>query len=531
MNSKLTLKWSFAMNGLRVFIIILLVLGVFFRFVNLDRKTYWGDEAHTSILISGYTFEERAQQTRNGSLISIKELQKFQSPDPNKSAFASVIDTIKNLATQDNQHMPLYYSLVTLWLQWFGHSVAVTRSFSAFISVLAFPCLYWLCQELFESSLVGWIAMGLIAVSPAHVLYAQEARPYSLWIVAILLSSAALLRAMRLKTKISWLIYAATVSLGLYTHLLFGLVLIGHATYVAAIERFRLSKTLISYVLTSLAGFLTFVPWILIMITITPKFDAQSWQTATRATTLSVAIRWAGLVSRPFFDLGVGPSDPLKLQIPLIPFILILLTLIIYSIYFLCSQTPKRVWLFVLTLIGVAGLALMLPDLIFGQRRGTTRFIFPCILGIQISVAYLLTTQMTSISANNRRQKLWQFISVILISMEVISCAISSQAEMWWNKAPDKNGYNSQMASIVNEATQPLLISDAYEVYVFSYKLDPKVRLQLVGKGDIPEIPDGFSEVFLYKPSESLRFGLEKEYKSEVKPLYKFLWKLESARR
>lgn len=45
--------------------------------------------------------------------------------------------------------------------------------------------------------------MALIAVSPFHVLYAQEAREYSLWTVTILLSSAALLRAMRVKTKLS----------------------------------------------------------------------------------------------------------------------------------------------------------------------------------------------------------------------------------------------------------------------------------------------------------------------------------------
>ena len=58
------------------------------------------------------------------------------------------------------------------------------------------------------------------------------------------------------------------------------------------------------------------------------------------------------MVSRAFLDLGVAPNDSGKLKIVLIPFILILLALIIYSIYFICRTTYKRVWLFVLTLSG-----------------------------------------------------------------------------------------------------------------------------------------------------------------------------------
>jgi uncharacterized membrane protein len=40
-------------DGLRFLVITLLVLGIFFRFVNIDRKIYWGDEVFTSLRISG----------------------------------------------------------------------------------------------------------------------------------------------------------------------------------------------------------------------------------------------------------------------------------------------------------------------------------------------------------------------------------------------------------------------------------------------------------------------------------------------
>ncbi|MEG4330199.1 hypothetical protein Q5688_33505, partial [Microcoleus sp. herbarium5] len=57
-----------------------------------------------------------------------------------------------------------------------------------------------------------------LAVSPLHVLYAQEARPYSLWSALILLSCASLLRALRLQNKLSWSIYAVANIMGFYTH-------------------------------------------------------------------------------------------------------------------------------------------------------------------------------------------------------------------------------------------------------------------------------------------------------------------------
>ncbi|MEG3894728.1 hypothetical protein QT989_03590 [Microcoleus sp. SVA1_B6] len=39
-------------------IIAVLVIGVFFRFANLDRKFYWIDETYTSLRVSGYTEAE-----------------------------------------------------------------------------------------------------------------------------------------------------------------------------------------------------------------------------------------------------------------------------------------------------------------------------------------------------------------------------------------------------------------------------------------------------------------------------------------
>lgn len=533
MTSKLTSNSSLPPTWLRFLIVVLLVLGIFFRFFNLDKKVYWLDETYTSLRISGYTTSELSQhitQVFDGHVFGVEnfknDLQEYQYINSKNG----LIDTIKSLAVEDPQHSPLYYIMARYWVQWLGNSVAAIRSLSALISLLVFPCIYWLCLELFGSSLVGWIAVVLIAVSPFHVLYAQEAREYSLWTVTILLSSASLLHAMRLKTKLSWGTYAATVALGFYTYPFSGLVTIGHGIYVASIERFRLSKTLANYLLASLVGLLASAPWLLVIIFNLRRFYGTTVWTVNESELPLVKV-WLQNLSYAFFDVDSGElQSQFAYDNPLTYFLLLTpLILVVYSVYFLCRKTPKKILLFILTLMGVTALILALPDLVLGGQRTTiARYLIPCYLGIQLAVAYLLAHQISSISVTIlRRQKLWQLITMVLLSGGVLSCTIISQAESSWNKLTEP--YTPQVARIINQANQPLVISDDQLIHkvnrllCLSYLLEPKVQLGL----DIPKIPDGFSDVFLYDPAEAWRHKFEKEYK--IEPIYKRggLWQLE----
>ncbi|MFN6461367.1 MAG: glycosyltransferase family 39 protein [Nostoc sp. DedVER02] len=519
-------NWNISKSWLRFVIIILLVIGVFFRLANLDKKVYWGDEAFSSLRISGYLQAEMNDQLSDGRVFTIEDLHKYQYPNAEKNAG----DTLKGIILEDSQILPLYIIVARFWVELFGDSIAVARSFSAFISLFTFPLLYLLCVELFESSLVGWMAIALIAVSPIHLVYAQEVRAYSLWIVTVLMSSVALLRAMRLKTKVSWGIYAVTISLGLYTHLFFALVAFGQGIYLMAMERFRLSKTSIYYLISSLAGVMSFVPWIWVIIT-NPQPEAVSWAN-DKQTLLESGMRWAGLFSRPFLDLGISPNAPGIVKIALIPFILIILSLIIYSIYFLCRRTPKKVWLFVLTLIGAVGIPLLIADFIFQKRYATSRYTLSSVLGIQLAIAYLLTTKMVSINTKAWKNKLWSLVTFLLITSGIVSCSLNSQAQMWWNKLPEKYEEFPKIANVVSQGNKPLLISTTANilppVQVLSYLLDPKVQYQIIGKNQLPKIANGFSDIFLFlvEPSDSLKSGIEKVYNSKLQQIDQFLWKV-----
>jgi uncharacterized membrane protein len=495
---------------------VLLVLGVFFRFYNLDRKVYWHDEVYTSFRIAGYTSGEFVPQVFNGKVINAEDLQKYQRPSPQKG----LMDTVKSLEIDDPQHPPLYYLMARLWVQMFGYSVTVIRSLSACISLLVFPCLYWLCLELFGASLIGWVALSLVAISPLHVLYAQEAREYVLWTVTILLSSAALLQAMRLQSRLSWGIYTATLAMGFYSFLFTGLVSIGHGIYVVATEGFRWSKTVKAYLLASLAGLVAIAPWLFVLMDNWLKFQRiTSWTHTIKLPQIILIKTWGLHLTHPFIDFDLSFDHPFTSLVPPIFFIFVA-----YSIYVLCRQTPKQIWLFILALIGTTAIPLMLPDLILGGVRSTaTRYLIPCFLGIQLAVAYRLATQITNGSL--LKQKFWQVITAVLISAGVVSCAISSQSQTnSWIKIVSYN--LPKVATIINQKSQPLLISNdenginVGNVLALSYLLKPKVKLQLGFGSNIPQIPKGVSDVFLLSPSDNLKQGIEKKYKSKIEPVF-----------
>jgi uncharacterized membrane protein len=512
---------------LRFFIVILLVLGILFRFINIDRKIYWNDEAFTSIRISGYTDAELVQQAFDGREIGIEDLHKYQRPNTEKG----LSDTIRSLAVEDPQHPPLYYVMARFWVQWFGSSVATTRSFSALISLLALPCIYWLSLELFESPLIGWVAMALIAVSPLHVLYAQEARQYGLWTVTILLSSASLLRALRLKTKLSWAIYAITVATGLYTFLFSALVVIAHGIYVLAVERFQLSKTVRNYLVSSLAGILAFFPWIIVILTNSSRIDQTTRWTSYKLPLLfgenTLAKAWNINLSRIFFDIDFVHYNSLTYLSILVTCLSIIVLLIVgYSLYFICRNAAKWVWLFVFLLTGIPAIILISLDLIKGSLLSTSaRYLLPFYLGIQLSVAYLLANLISSLSAKTQQKKLGYIIVFALGMCGVFSCAIASPADVWWHKVG--NYSTPPIARIINQATRPLVISDTISsnVLALSYMLEPKVRFQLVVPPNVPKVAEGFSDVFLFRASESLREALKKDYKLEL--ARNQLWRLE----
>jgi uncharacterized membrane protein len=483
-------------------------------------------------VISGYTWEEVKQMVGDKE-IGVNELTRFQHVNPDRG----LLSTVTALSVQDPQHSPLYYGLARLWAGLFGDSVWVIRSLSAFASLLVFPCLYWLCLELFELRRVAWVALTIVAVSPFHVLYAQEARQYSLWTVTILLSSAALLWALRLHMKRAWALYGASVAVGMYTHGLFGLVIIAHGVYVignrlaqTGWKLLPLSKTLMTYLTATLAGLLAFTPWAYIMLTNFPTASRHlSWATQTVNPFYLIGM-WGYNFSAIFLDTDHSLKFVEQFNFNMLlsySIRVLILMMAVYSIYFLCSKTLKRSWLLIHAMIVTSFLGLALPDLLLGGMRsgGRYRYLIPSYLGIQLAVAFLLSTKMNS--ARLARRTIWQAVTVFVILCGIVSCTVSSQAETWWTKPISY--YHPRVARMINQAQHPLLImGGAGKLLSLSHLFDPKVRIWLVTNNDMVQIPEGFSDVFIFDPSLLLRKKFETSdnfIMKEVDPRGK-LWRL-----
>lgn len=480
---------------------IILILGVFFRLTNLDTKVYWGDETVTSLRVSGYTLGELKQKAFQGKAISVTQMQKYQYPNPEKN----ILDTITGLAAEEPQHPPIYFVLVKLWVQLFGNSIAVTRSFSAIISVLALPCLYWLCKELFNSPLTSWLAVSLMAVSPFQVLYAQEARSYSFWTVTILLSSAALLRARRRQTNSGWGLYTLTLIISFYTFVLSGVIAIGHGIYLLINEEFKFTKTVRSYLISLVTSIIFFIPWVIAVLANFSEADSTTSWTKVKVPLPSLIKTWLLNLSRSFVDFNYNFITRNLLMYGVI----FLLTILAgYAVFYLCRNTQQRVWLFVLTLIGITAAILIIPDLILGGiRSSVARYAIPCYLGIQIAVAYLLASQMASPATSQWRQQIGRLATVALISGGIASCVASTPAQVWWNK------YNAinlpEIARTVNEASNPVFVTSWHGLMAFSHVFNPNVTLQPLESKPISISNEKNGVVFVYDSPKAMKALVE----------------------
>jgi mannosyltransferase len=103
---------------------------------------------------------------------------------------------IRWVATVD-QHPPLYYALLHAWVRVFGDGEAGVRMLSALCGILTIPMVYLLGRQMADER-VGLVGALILAVSPFHVRFSQEARMYAVLTLSaslVLYASAKLLGA------------------------------------------------------------------------------------------------------------------------------------------------------------------------------------------------------------------------------------------------------------------------------------------------------------------------------------------------
>jgi uncharacterized membrane protein len=469
-------------------LILLLGCGLFFRFHNLDKKFYWEDEAWTSLVLAGFMAADVRSEVLGADQLTFHALQRFHHVGGNPGIVRVLV-----AKAADPQHPPLYFVSLWLWAHVFGDSISSLRSFSAVISVFAFPCLYWLCLELFGSPVVGSIAVALLAVSPLHTLFAQEARPYALLTVVILLSSAALLRAVRLGSRPAWILYGATVMAGLYVHTLFIFPLLSHTLYIALrrsdpLRPFWLDDDLRSLFTWALIGVATFLPWMIPIVVALPVVsETMAWMRVPMsmpALAQSMAFNLSSVFVDTYALLSLSRAPSVATRAMATGVTALILATVAYSLYVVCRETDKRVWMFIVTLAGFMPVALLVADIVAGGgRSAVARFAWPLYVGAGLSVSFLFATRLYSASTAQR----WVFrVWMLAIVMAgIVTCLISSQADYWWNKGFRELPQIARIVNHANHAQRALVISDVGganlgKILSLSYAVKPDVGLQML---------------------------------------------------
>ena len=113
-------------------------------------------------------------------------------------------------------HLP-YFFLLHLWTSIVGETNWGMRSFSALIGALGVFVLGLLGTRL-GGRRVGLIAAVLAALNPLQVYYSQEARGYTIWLLAVTLCIYSLYKAADTLKKRWWLVYVVVAWLTVLTH-------------------------------------------------------------------------------------------------------------------------------------------------------------------------------------------------------------------------------------------------------------------------------------------------------------------------
>ena len=170
-------------TGERTYVLAITLVAAGLRFYLIDEKSIWLDESF-SVWIARHSLWE---------------------------GWRWLIDV--------DQHPPLYYSLLHVWIWIFGSLEGAVRTLSALASVLTIPVFYAACRRLLDSPTAA-IAVLILAVSPFHVQFAQETRMYALLTleVACVIYFLARLMTARVPKGRDWVGLAVSQALVMLTH-------------------------------------------------------------------------------------------------------------------------------------------------------------------------------------------------------------------------------------------------------------------------------------------------------------------------
>jgi 4-amino-4-deoxy-L-arabinose transferase-like glycosyltransferase len=166
---------------------------------------------------------------------------------------------------------PIFNFSLHFWMKLAGDVEFVVRFLPMICGVLLVPVIYQTGKVL-AGTRAGLLATLLVAFSPFHVYFSQEARAYALLAFATALTMYLLLRALRASLSTSqchsigwWTAYSLAHAAALYTHYLALWTVVAQGLFVLCLW-VRRKVTLRGWLLSQVGVGLLYTPWLLLML-------------------------------------------------------------------------------------------------------------------------------------------------------------------------------------------------------------------------------------------------------------------------
>lgn len=208
----------------RTWFVVLMLVGICLRLYNLDGQSLWSDEGIQYFVSSGENITE---------VLARRAARTF--------------------------HNPLSFLINHAFLQ-IHDSDFFLRLPSALFGIGTLPLVYWLAHYMISRP-AALCALFVIAISPFHIWYSQEARMYAPLLFAALLSTLFFLKALEQGKAIWWILYVLGTVCGLFFHIFMMLNVMVHALWLLLFHRRALLTVMACGLIAGILAFPVTLPW------------------------------------------------------------------------------------------------------------------------------------------------------------------------------------------------------------------------------------------------------------------------------
>ena len=313
---------------------------------------------------------------------------------------------VLHFTTKEDVQSPLYYLTVWFWAKFFPTDWGI-RLFSVLTGIISIPALFSLSSKLFNRQ-IGLVASAFLVLSPFHVRYSIEARPYSLYVLLGIAALWFVVKALESNKHWNgwWLCYSFTATLMLYTHhiglMAFMGMVVFHLCLIWPMGRIRFFQ----WIGFSILPILLLLPWIPIVLSqVDISKDILSWIPQTNLRSSLKMMLW--------YIYFISPDRPSLIVVAL----WIMPHLVLLCLAVSISEPASRKRVMALTAFAAVPIVTITVYSYFVQPIFVTRYLAPVVITLMVLPAVPIV-----LLKKTRWRRVISLITTLALILSFVNC-------------------------------------------------------------------------------------------------------------